>query len=435
MGIHRGKLKRLRHREWLSDGAGRGTPSLRARGSASGPPRYALRYQNGEGQRVDLYLGAFADVEEAERVASGLIKRWRDGERNLHAALAADAAAAEAAKRAAEAAEAAARLRAEGTLWRLLSVYAATLEADGKQSARKVRALFERHVAPHPLAQRPAVDVTDEDVAALLHPHVAAGKRRTAALLRSTIRAAYRRAAGSHGNPAASPELKAFNVRGDPLGTVDTIKNAIRARERALSASELRAYWEALGRLPDPAGALLRFHLLTGAQRIEMLARATVANLDREHGVLTLRDLKGKRDQPRVHPVPLIPAALDELARLRGSSPTGPHVFTADRGATGAKYDAVRARLEPVVSELAQSGAVESAFTVGDLRRTVETRLAALGVPKEVRAHLQSHGLGGVQAKHYDKHDYDVEIRDALERLRALLTGQGAAVVPIRKRR
>lgn len=37
------------------------------------------------------------------------------------------------------------------------------------------------------------------------------------------------------------------------------------------------------------------------------------------------------------------------------------------------------------------------------------------------RAQPQSHGLGGVQAWHYDRHGYEEEKRAALERLRGLL--------------
>ena len=50
-----------------------------------------------------------------------------------------------------------------------------------------------------------------------------------------------------------------------------------------------------------------------------------------------------------------------------------------------------------------------------DLRRTCETMLAAMGVSSDVRAHLQSHGLGGVQTRHYDRHSYMDEKRKALE--------------------
>jgi hypothetical protein len=131
--------------------------------------------------------------------------------------------------------------------------------------------------------------------------------------------------------------------------------------------------------------------------------------------------------------VPLIPAAVAELDRMRGPNPTGPFVFTVDGGATGANYFAVQHRLRGVVRDLVQRGLVAAPFTVGDIRRTVETRLAALGVPQEVRARLQSHGLSGVQARHYDRYTYVAEVRDALLRLFDLLN-DGAKVIPIRGR-
>ena len=45
-------------------------------------------------------------------------------------------------------------------------------------------------------------------------------------------------------------------------------------------------------------------------------------------------------------------------------------------------------------------------FQLKRIRSGVETLLAANGVSREVRGHLQSHGLTGVQARHYDGHDY-----------------------------
>ena len=50
--------------------------------------------------------------------------------------------------------------------------------------------------------------------------------------------------------------------------------------------------------------------------------------------------------------------------------------------------------------------------------------LAAMGISKDVRAQLLSHGLGGVQGRHYDQHEYMDEKRNALQawadRLQAL---------------
>ena len=67
-------------------------------------------------------------------------------------------------------------------------------------------------------------------------------------------------------------------------------------------------------------------------------------------------------------------------------------------------------------------------FQLKRIRSGVETLLAANGISREVRGHLQSHGLTGVQAWHYDGHDYMPEKRRALE---ALL----AAIEPSARRR
>src|SRR3546814_2144248 len=65
--------------------------------------------------------------------------------------------------------------------------------------------------------------------------------------------------------------------------------------------------------------------------------------------------------------------------------------------------------LFPYTTRFRSAGQTDAAFTPGDLRRTVETRLAAVGIGQDVRARLQTHGLGGVQQRHYDRHDYRSE--------------------------
>ena len=180
-------------------------------------------------------------------------------------------------------------------------------------------------------------------------------------------------------------------------------------------------------------GALLRFHLLTGCQRIEQLARLTVADVSGGERI-RIRDTKGRRVQARIHDVPLLPEAAAALEAMQGGL-YGRHVFTVTQGLQGAGYGVVQNRVRDISEAMQAAGELEEgAFTPGDLRRTVETRLAALGVGLEVRAQLQSHGLGGVQARHYDRHDYLSEKRAALETLHRLLTGEAAKVTPIRKR-
>jgi hypothetical protein len=60
-------------------------------------------------------------------------------------------------------------------------------------------------------------------------------------------------------------------------------------------------------------------------------------------------------------------------------------------------------------------------FQLKRVRSGVETALAAARVSKDDRGHLQSHGLTGVQAKHYDDHDYIEQKREALLALFSLL--------------
>lgn len=434
--LNKRTLKALKPREWAVEDVGQGQPQLRAKGSPSGIPRFYLRHTTSDGRQDDLPIGAFDDLDAARAVARPLIARYHAGERDLRAALDAEREARERAEREARDAAERKQAREHRTLGALVDAYCEDLRDAGKVSHRSARATLHRALRDSPLWTRPADEVTGEDVTHVLNAILAAGKRREAAKVRSYLRAAYRRAAEARLDPNASAAMRSLAIAHDPLMGVRTIKGAIRARDRALSVVELRRYWDALMRQPDPEGAMLRFHLLTGGQRIEQLARVTMRDIDGEAGTMLLLDGKGRREQPRRHVVPLIPAALAEIERMRGPNPTGLYVFTYDGGATGAAYFAVQYRLRLVVRELVASGSVAEPFTVGDLRRTIETRLAALGIPAEVRARLQSHGLGGIQERHYVRHDYLPEVRDALEALHRLATDGGTVVrLPARRRR
>lgn len=61
-----------------------------------------------------------------------------------------------------------------------------------------------------------------------------------------------------------------------------------------------------------------------------------------------------------------------------------------------------------------KEGISKQQFQFSDLRRTAETIMASLGIHKDIRAQVQSHGLGGVQDRHYDRHSYMDEKRAAI---------------------
>lgn len=56
-------------------------------------------------------------------------------------------------------------------------------------------------------------------------------------------------------------------------------------------------------------------------------------------------------------------------------------------------------------------------FQTKRLRSGVETVLAKANISGEKRGRLQSHGISGVQSRHYDGHDYMDEKLEALTAL------------------
>lgn len=324
---------------------------------------------------------------------------------------------------------------AELTLGALCSAYCDHLEAGGKTSARAVRAALQRHVvdAVPKLARKVAAEVTIDDALEIMDTLADSGRKREAAKVRSYLRAAFAAAINARRAPGALPALRAIGrtLTANPLREVGPVAGSNKARDRALSIEEARAYWRHIKGMAGPVGALLQFHLLSGGQRVQQLARATVDDI--EDDALLLLDPKGRRKEPRKHWVPLLPEARAALEVMRGRG-RGPFVFTLSEGKRAANPTTVSHTLQSLSAELVESGEVSATFTAGDIRRTVETLLAGRGgVSTETRAQLQSHGLHGVQSRHYNRHDYSEEKRDALQRLLAFIEGKPATVTPIRR--
>ena len=154
---------------------------------------------------------------------------------------------------------------------------------------------------------------------------------------------------------------------------------------------------------------------------------------------MTLRDGKGRRSHARTFQLPLLGFALEAVEEsLAVGRPEGPHVFSTD-GARPLWIDTVSKVAQRIEDAMLKAGEATSTFQLRDVRRGVETLLAAQGVSRETRARLLSHGLGNVQDQHYDRHHYAPEIRSALEGLHRTLTQPVSPeqdnVLPMRKRR
>lgn len=421
----------------LTDGGPRGSGALWFKCSRAGTISAVFRYSAG-GKVRDWSLGIFdpagrygINLTKARARAAELSRLIQSGIPDPRAYLEEQTRQAEEAQAATrEAAQRAEEERQRHTLRALIDVYAAHLERLGKgKSATDVRHIVARNVfATRPdLADTPAADIDKTTLAALIRAIREAGRERTAGKLRSWLYAAYNLALRAEGDTAAPAALIPFKIAANPVAGIKAIP--VKAGTRALSRAELR---DLLARLDDTlmVDQAIRLCLYAGGQRGEQLLRAKVSDFVPATGILRLLDAKGRRTQPREHHLPLGPIAAsivkDMVMQARAERPEDPDpplfgVVTAD---------AISKRVGRLAKAMAGP-----AFSFRDLRRSVETELAALGIPSDVRAQLLSHGLSGVQAKHYDKHGYMDEKASALARWERHLSGkEPAKVVKLRAR-
>lgn len=316
----------------------------------------------------------------------------------------------EARQAAAEAKQQAARF----TLERLLDDYCDYLQALGRRSHSDARSIFKVHIKePWPkVAALPAKDVTSEQFADMMRKCIEAGKGRTANKLRSYARSAYQVAKAAKSKPSIPVAFKSFGIVLNPVAETEPDEAANKADKRPMTAEQLRTYWQAIHDLPGFKGAVLRLHLLTGGQRIEQLVNLLTSDISDES--VLLHDGKGRPGHPpRPHLVPLTKAASKALEEC---TPAGQFAISTDGGTTHLAATTLSAWAVEAVGDAVPD------FQAKRIRSGVETMLASAGVSREIRGRLQSHGVSGVQARHYDGHDYMLEKRKALGTLHKLLT-------------
>jgi integrase len=320
------------------------------------------------------------------------------------------------------------------TFGSLMTDYANELERQGKTSHSKVRGIFKLHLMERSpkLAKTPASLVTAEQVADLLRSLSEAGKERTAGKVRSYCRAAFEMARTSKLNLQVPVHFKNYAVQHNPAAETVAIK--LVPDKNPLMPVHLRQYWQVIEPLQGVKGAVLRLHLLTGGQRIEQLRQLLRSNVG--EGAITLLDAKGRTGRgARLHSIPLMPAAREALHTLLALNP-GEFPLSVDGGTSPVSAKAIADWAKDAVTglEWVSTDKPVGQFQAKRIRSGVETALASLRVSQEIRGHLLSHGVTGVQAASYDGHDYASQKLEALETLYRFLTETSASVVHISSR-
>lgn len=297
------------------------------------------------------------------------------------------------------------------TLSSLGTAYVDYLYAQGKnRSAAATRSAFKCHVnEPYPeLANTAACEITPHQIAEIIRRVKDAGKERMAGILRSYLLAAYNTARKAPFDASIPADFIPFNIAGNPVEPVAVIR--VIPGNRTLADKELKAYIEALGN--DLTDKALKLALYSGGQRMAQLLRAKVEDYDSKTKTLRLFDSKGKRTTPREHLLPLASKAANIVSELvdRAKRKKSPSLFVSRNGST-MYLDTPGKRVSKISANMKGEP-----FNLRDIRRTCETQLAKIGISRDTRAQLLSHGFSGVQATFYDRHDYAQEKRKALVR-------------------
>jgi integrase len=203
------------------------------------------------------------------------------------------------------------------------------------------------------------------------------------------------------------------------------------ARDRVLSADEIRWFWQAtetvdaprVAGAPKPFKPLLRLLLLTGA-RLNEVAQMRRGELHAD-GTWQLPGERTKNKRP--HAVALPPPARELIANMPDKG--GDFVFTTNGKSPVSGWNRMKRRLDARMAELAKAEKGAKAtippWRVHDLRRTAVTGMAELGIRPDVIelcVNHQSGARGGI-AGVYNRSELLPERKTALERWAAHLAG------------
>jgi integrase len=234
------------------------------------------------------------------------------------------------------------------------------------------------------------------------------------------------RIARESGNPTASQarsKLSAFfawcmrmgMVEANPvIGTHEPAKN--KSRERVLSDDELSSIWRACGN--DEYCKIVKLLILTGARRQE-IGGMCWSEINFEAGTWTLPAQRSKNG--RAHTLPVLPM-------MRQIIESVPRMATRDQ-LFGERATIGFTGWHDCKPGLDQRSGVTDEWHLHDLRRSVATRMADIGVQPHIIEQILNHQSGHKRgpAGIYNRSSYAREVRAALaqweDHIRALVSG------------
>jgi integrase len=197
-------------------------------------------------------------------------------------------------------------------------------------------------------------------------------------------------------------------------------KEPLKSRDRAFSSDELKAVVKLALVEPFPWGPIMLLLILTGQRRGEV-GQLRWEWIDREAKTITLPASATKNRREHTIPYgPMAEAVLVKLPRIDDS----PYLFPASKLRRKGQPATVFGGWAKCKLDFDKKLEGVAAYRLHDLRRTVSTTMASLGVPQIVVEKLLNHVSGGTQsaiAQVYNRHNYIDEMRAAMTTYEAYL--------------
>lgn len=263
------------------------------------------------------------------------------------------------------------------------------------RSGRGVRQAFDLHVIPA-WGDKDIHEITRRDIVDLLDSIANNGKATMANRVRAYLSKFFNWAVD-----------RAIIDQSPALGVKAVAKE--KSRDRVLSDDEIKLFWRACDQLGEPWGPFGKALLLTG-QRVSEVAGISDRELSGDLWQLPSDRTKNKR----AHSVPLpreVRRVLAGVTRLEKSK-----LYFTTTGET--PISGFSKGHGHIVKKMAELSDMEiDHWTFHDLRRTVATGMARIGIPVRVTEAVLNHvsGTGGGIVAVYQRHDYADEKRNALE--------------------
>jgi integrase len=190
-----------------------------------------------------------------------------------------------------------------------------------------------------------------------------------------------------------------------------------RARDRILSTPEVREIAAALPTVNPVFAGIVRV-LLYSAQRRDEIARMRWDEIDGDRLIVPAARYKTKRDNV----VPLTPK-LKELIKAQPRRAKCPYVFTTNGKTQFSGFSKCKAALDRQINATRKAAGNKTNipnWRLHDLRRTARTLMSAAGITNDIAERVLGHAMETIRGT-YDRHAYEAEKRDALERLGAAI--------------